>query len=380
MSASGINLEVRLGMVIPMPAPLHVMEALDTVEVTHSDSQPSVLQIQFRADRSASSPEEFALLTSGLLDLGGRVMLGVVLDGSSTALFDGFITHHEMVHDRASGAATLSITAEDVSIMMDLIEISVEYPLLGDSAMVEFNLLPFLALGIVPEIIPAESALLSDPLERTTQQNSTTRQFINQLAAPHGYVFYVRPGPILGMNTAYWGPPNRIALPQKALSIDSGPETNVENVSFQYDAMAATNVYGFGVDPDLEDLPYPVLTVMSRRFPPLAMKPALLVNQPFVKKSLFSDPRLGMLAGLDAAQSITDVSTDRVVTATGTVSTLRYGAVLEAPGLVVVRGAGMDHDGLWYVQQVSHHISDGKYSQQFTLTREGLGSTIPGVI
>ena len=63
----------------------------------------------------------------------------------------------------------------------------------------------------------------------------------------------------------------------------------------------------------------------------------------------------------------------------GELDTLRYGAVLEAPGLVPVRGAGFTYDGTYYVQQVTHQISRGNYKQRFTLTREGTGSLIAEV-
>ena len=85
-----------------------------------------------------------------------------------------------------------------------------------------------------------------------------------------------------------------------------------------------------------------------------------------------------MKAMIDA-QSTTDTSTDRVVVGQGQLDTLRYGAVLEAPGLVDVRGVGYSYDGTYYVQQVKHSIRRGGYTQNFTLTREGVGSTITEV-
>ena len=57
----------------------------------------------------------------------------------------------------------------------------------------------------------------------------------------------------------------------------------------------------------------------------------------------------------------------------------RYGTVLNARGLVGVRGAGPAFDGLYYVKRVSHKIKRGEYKQDFTLTRNGLVSTVPSV-
>jgi len=47
---------------------------------------------------------------------------------------------------------------------------------------------------------------------------------------------------------------------------------------------------------------------------------------------------------------------------------------------VGLRGVGLSYDGLYYVQKVTHTIRAGDYKQKFSLTREGLGSTIAAVI
>jgi len=57
----------------------------------------------------------------------------------------------------------------------------------------------------------------------------------------------------------------------------------------------------------------------------------------------------------------------------------RYGGVLNARKLVGVRGSGPAFDGLYYVKSVTHKIKRGEYKQNFTLTRNGLVSTVPTV-
>ena len=67
------------------------------------------------------------------------------------------------------------------------------------------------------------------------------------------------------------------------------------------------------------------------------------------------------------------------VTAEGSLDVTRYGGVLKARELVGVRGAGPAFDGLYYVKSVTHKIKRGEYKQSFTLTRNGLVSTVPKV-
>jgi hypothetical protein len=67
------------------------------------------------------------------------------------------------------------------------------------------------------------------------------------------------------------------------------------------------------------------------------------------------------------------------VTAEGSLDVTRYGGVLKARQLVGVRGAGPAFDGLYYVKKVTHKIKRGEYKQDFTLTRNGLVSTVSTV-
>src|SRR5262249_36022975 len=78
-------------------------------------------------------------------------------------------------------------------------------------------------------------------------------------------------------------------------------------------------------------------------------------------------------------QAVTDQSTDRVLTATGTLNSARYREVLWPGHTVGLRGAGWDHDGLYLVRSVSHELRRGSYTQRFTPTRERLGSPEPTV-
>ena len=93
--------------------------------------------------------------------------------------------------------------------------------------------------------------------------------------------------------------------------------------------------------------------------------------------------------GLDAASAEetaagqTNLVTDGAVTVRGALDTGRYQGVLDAPGLVGVQGAGLSFDGFYYVKEVTHKIQlsygEMSYKQNFTLTREGLGTTTPNV-
>ena len=375
---SGISLSMALGRAIPQPASPRLAAALQGLEVTQADDGPAIFQARFHADRALGEIDDYFLLSSGDLNIGMRALFTVTIGGTAKVVMDGFITHQELVHDRALGASTLVMTGAVVSVMMDLHEISREFPALGDTAIVGAILLPYLALGITPEVIPALGAPVSNPVDQVPQQNDTDRNYIRQLAAGNGYIFNVRPGPSQLMNKAYWGPPPRLGTPQKALTIDMGAATSVEQISFRYDALKPYLFHGY-VHEDELGADIPIVIPSSLRLPPLASRTALVDNLPLVRSRQFTDPRPGPLAGALLAQALVNSAADDVVVAEGQLDVLRYGAVLESPGLVAVRGAGQSFDGLYYVRSVTHHIARGSYRQSFTLAREGVGSTISRV-
>jgi hypothetical protein len=55
---------------------------------------------------------------------------------------------------------------------------------------------------------------------------------------------------------------------------------------------------------------------------------------------------------------------------------VRYGHVLRSRALVGVRGAGDPFNGLHYVTSVTSKLRRGEFTQDFTLARNGLLSTV----
>lgn len=378
MDISFINLRLELGSVIPSPAPREITQALDSVEVTQTDNHPATFQLVFRADRTRGFSPDFKLLQSSLLTPSTRVIITVTINGSPTVLMDGLITRQELTHDREFGASTFTVTGEDVSVAMDLIQISMGFPQMGDSVIALFVLAKYVVLGVLPMVVPSVLDIASWADGEVPQQAAETdRAFLQRLASDHGNIFYVRPGPTPLTNIAYWGPPDRSVTPQSALTVDMGPATNVEKISFQFNALASTIMNGMFQDTDF-DVDFPLTTFASTRQPSLAENPALGFAKLFQRRQIFQGS-FSTFKAIAMAQAQTDISTDETVVAHGELDTLRYGSVLQAPGLVGLRGVGLSYDGLYYVSAVTHSLGSGRYKQSFTLTREGLESTVSTV-
>lgn len=374
----GIHLTLLIGPTVAVPAPLPLMEMLQSVEVTHNDTGRSGFQLTFQAERSgAAAAVDYPILSLPLLRPFNRVILIVTFSAMPRVLMDGIITHQQLNPGEQPGTGTFTVTGEDVSIMMDLEEKNVEHPAQDETIIANMLIAMYAQYGLIPMVIPPAVIDPPIPIERTPVQRGTDLGYLKQMAERHGYVFYVSPGPAPFTNTAYWGPPVRVGIPQKALSTNLGPETNLLNVNFQNNAMAPALVSGQVQDRQTGQA-MPVQTFTSLR-PPLSSQPAILTQMPNVRTRRFQESGLTIAEAFGRAQGATDASTDAVVQVTGELDAVRYGDILQSRGLVGLRGAGYTHDGLYYVKSVTHTLQRGAYHQRFTLTREGVGSITPMV-
>ena len=373
MDLLGMQLTLLLGATVPAPAPRMMMEALQTVSVTHTDKGRSGFQITFQVGRSnAKDVNEHPLLTNTLIRPFNRIVLVVTLSGSPRVLFDGVITHYELSPGVERGTSTFTLTGEDLSLVMDQEEKITEHPGQDESTIVKVILGSYCQYGLLPDVKTPSSVETPLTIERVPEQHGTDLGYIKEMADRFGFVFYITPGPAPGTSTAYWGPPVRSGTPQKALSANMGQSSNVSSISFQDNWLAPTLVSGRVQDRTTNEDTSVNITGSTRV--PLASQSGLDMNPPFVRKVKFMQGGLTVSQAIARAQGMTDDSVDEVVTATGELDAIRYGDLLQPRGLVKVRGTGQQHDGLYYVKSVTHVIRKEDYKQHFTLTREGIGA------
>ncbi|MFP2930343.1 hypothetical protein ACLESO_35135 [Pyxidicoccus sp. 3LG] len=376
----GTHLTVMMGPTVAVPVPPFVLEALESAEVDHGDEGRSGFQLTFQVGRTGQGDAlESALLANPLFKPFNRVVLVMTVNLLPSVLMDGVITNIQFSPSDQPGESRLTLTGEDLSVLMDLEDKRVEHPA-QDETLIALKLIgSYAQYGLIPLVTPPLVIDPPLPIERTPVQTETDLGFLQRLAARHGYVFYLSPGPAPMTSTAWWGPPKRFDVPQPALSVNMGMATNVSSIQFQYNALAQSTYSGQVRDRQLHQT-LPFQTFATLRLPPMATLPAVVAQLPYVRQQRMDDVAgLTYTQALARAQGRTDASADQVLTATGEVDVSRYGTLLRPRGVVGVRGAGYLHDGLYYVKRVSHSIKRGEYTQRFTLTREGYGSTTPVV-
>ncbi|MFL6672244.1 MAG: hypothetical protein ACJ8LG_03010 [Massilia sp.] len=370
----GVNLTLLIGPLVPVPAPRVVLEALSDVTVTTRDTGRSGFQLNFTLSNQSPLHTLFLLAGGGPLPI-LRVIVVVTLNGSPNVLVDGVVTNNQVIPGSA-GHATLTVTGEDLSVLMDKQDFSgFPFPAVPAEGRVALLCAKYAFLGIVPLVLPSVLVDVVIPTTRIEGQRGTDYAYIGELAARVGYVFYLEPGPVPGASIAYWGPQIKVGVPQPALNINMDAHTNVTALSFTFDnnLNAIPVVYYYNeLSKAVIPITIPPVTPLN---PPLGLIPPLPtrlepVADDLSKRSL---PQAIMIGLAKAAQWAEAVS------GKGELNVLRYGRILKPRQLVGVRGAGPAFDGLHYVKSVTHNIRQGEYKQSFELSRNGLISTLPRV-
>ena len=369
----GIHLTLLMGPGIAVPVPKMILDALTSVQITVGKEQ-SGFQLQFSVGKESHILN--TLLQSAYFDpIVTRVVIVVTLRGIPHVLFDGVITNHELTPSNEAGASSLTVTGDDLSAVMDIVEYTMPYPAMPDVARVNLILAKYAALGVIPAVIPPLLTVINIPTERyESQTHSTDKAYIQHLAERNGYVFYIKPGPLPGQSVAYFGPDISIPKPQSALSVNFDASSNTESLTFSMNGTAKKIKIFTIMDEATRKIPIPVpLPNINPLRPPMGLKPP-----PIGKVEMADDS--AQLTTAEAARNIIAFLTrgsSASISVNGSLDVLRYGKILESRMMVGVRGAGITYDGMYYVDTVTHTIEPGKYKQSFTLSRDGTISNTP---
>ncbi|MER5374273.1 hypothetical protein [Streptomyces sp. NPDC002553] len=372
MSAN-LRLMLLMGRVIAAPAPAVLLDALRSVQVTSSSGAASGFQLTFAVAKR--SPVMQVLLPSGALDPKTRVIVVAVVAGVPHVLMDGVVTRQEINPGTAPGTSELTLTGEDLTLLMDLRHVQCSYPGMPSHLRAMAVCAPYAQYGVVPVAVPTVISNLPDPTIDIPAQSSTDLAYLRNMATDAGYVFFLEPGPAPGVSIAYWGPEVRAGILQPALTVDSGAATNVESLTFGYDGLSRTQYTIPLTEPNTKitfQVPVPDVSLLR---PPLAVRPAVTMREEPLPDLTGRTIPEALLLGLSRTSASAEA-----VTGSGKLDVLRYGHVLSARQLVGVRGAGLAYDGVYYVRSVTHDIRRGEYKQSFTLSRDGLVSNTPVVI
>jgi len=358
----------------PVPAPLPVIEALQSIEVTRGRGTSG---FQITLTMGKTSPLQLAMLPAGYFDpIITRVVIAIIHRGIPIALMDGIITTQSLQPGNEPGKSTLTITGEDISLLMDLVEVTIPWPAMPDMARIGIILAKYAAFGVVPLVIPPIVSSVDSPTTRFDTQDKTDRAYVRDLASQNGYVFYIEPGPLPGQSVAYFGPDYRLPILQPALNVNMDADTNVDSLSFSLNGLAKKVTVMTILDPVTGKITIPIpIPNISPVHPPLGLRPTAPARVSFTKDTAKLSPSEAAKRALGIVMQAADA-----ISGNGSLNVANYGSVLQANMMVGVRGAGIAYDGPYYVDSVTHSLKPGEYKQNFTLSRDGLIAPTPVVV
>jgi hypothetical protein len=360
-----LHLNIHMGDEMARPVPADVAAALLSAQITATAGERSGFQLAF--DLTKNGPIAQRYLPERFFHPKTRVVLTTTLRGTTTVLLDGLITRQEVGSSNRPGQSTLTITGEDLTLLMDLDERAAGYPNLGPAARAEQILRGYANYGITPNVIREQIDQPAQENERVDFQSATDLQYLNELARANGYTFYLEPGPEPGRSTAYWGPQVRTGIRQHALNVNMDAESTVDQLTFAFDGLAREEPAALVQDPatrDVTRLPQPSIDPLR---PPLARDPTPALKHP----ALRGTAKLG--AQQASAELLARAATSAdAISGSGSLDVTRRGYVLRPRELVGVRGAGVAYDGDYFVTSVTHTLRPGEYTQNFTISREGM--------
>lgn len=358
------------------------------LEVEERVSGPSTfrlrvtLTLQDSGEWTYTDDDRFSLFTNVGISLGfangpGATALAGMTGGAAGGLekvIDAYITDVSLHVGARPEDSYLEVQGMDASVLLSLEEKTIAWPNLADSDIVQ---------QIVSGYGFAVQADTTSPVHQDTDtlivQRGTDLQFVRSMARRNGYEFYFQ-ADSSGTVTGYFQPPQVSGTPQPDLAVQFGEASNLVSFEVVMSGVRPLDVYVSQVDPstksvnDADATSTQLATLGASNLESLVsgkLDQLVTPDQSQGRMLLVAQPTADATELTAVAQAVRDEAA-WLITATGEINTDAYGAVLRAGRLVLVKGAGSQYSGAYYVTQVTHNLrSDGSYRQQFELRRNG---------
>ena len=380
----GVTYTVLIGLP-PLPLPPPLLNALQHIEVDTSSEVASAFRLRFALSRTDFGdwdllmPQWEETLFRPFTPVQIRVKVGIDIP---KAIINGYITHQEVRYDDEGGGSTMEIAGMDATMLMNLQEKVIGWPMPDDGAVAAAV---FAQYGIVPLVSPTIPFRV-DPTD-TTMQRGTDIRFLRRLAQRNGFDCYVQPQPQTGVDFGYFGPPaNLPGGHQAVLNVKMGAQTNVSEFKIRYEMARPAIAVAAGVD-SMTRAPVATFSVAPVVTPPplgglYPVGMPMGVQETTLRATAGAHPPPMVLPtetgqmSLPGLAVVTQAISNRAswaIFAEGTVGA--DAGVLYAGRTVNVRGAGLAYNGAYYVTRVRHVFDCGCYIQTFEARRNALGMT-----
>ena len=358
--------EVRYSLqVAGQPASAELLASVQALEVEDHADLADMLRLRV-AVGVAHGGEHWNVLDDALFTRLANVRVAAkVGSGSSEPLIDAYVVDLRSVLSAEPGRSVLEVVAMDATVLLSLEEKVRDWPDQADSAIATsiFN-----DHGLTPQVRDSQPVRRQDDVK--TIQRGTDIQFLRKLAERNGYEVYVEVA-LGGGTDGHFHPPQLDEQPQAVLNVNLGSATNVDDFTARYDMLGAATAQAKGLQ--IGDQSDQAADVQSTQQTVLGGAAATPSERP--RRVLLSGTGLADAGELQTlAQAVVD-RTAFSVTAEGVVRGAAYGGLLKAKRPVLVRGAGREFSGTFYVERVQHMFDGDGHAQRFRLRRNASGLT-----
>jgi phage protein D len=349
-----------------VPASEELLQAIRQIEVEDHADMADMMRLQIAigikdgcSGWSVVDEELFARLTKLRVD----ILIGT---GRSETLMNAYVVETSATFANQPGGSTLNVVAMDPTVLMNLEERVKAWPNMADSDVANsvFSSSEYRFTPIVDT-----TSWRRQESDQTLMQRGTDIQLLQQLAQRNGFEVYVETNGFTGQVEGHFHAPRLQELSQGTLSVNMRDATNVNSFNARYDMLQPAEAQATGLDVSSREGQQS--EVSTSRLPALGARSSLGSARP--RRVLPTRTGLVRTGELQTfAQAIAD-RTALAITAEGELNTVAYGGLLRAKRPVMVRGAGTQFSGSYYVQRVHHVLTPDSYRQSFTLTRNATG-------
>jgi hypothetical protein len=350
------------------PLPVPFFRALREIEIETSIGQASIFRLHF--DLSRTMFGDFDALAIDIF----RPMLPVRISIAAgvpvpQVLINGYILDSQLNAANTPGSSRYEVVGMDaLGTLMVNNQQPFPWPNLSESeiAATIFGT----KYGILPRVddLPKTRTIR----DTTTNQRIYDAQLLFDIASCNNLELYIQPDKFIGTDVGHLHRPFTFKPAQGVLSIDFGRQTNLTQFSVSNDMLKPTGVIGATVDQQTRAA-IPAFGQMSIE-QPMGREPTLSrIFPPPVARLMpgcAANPTEAQLRALARASA-----TSRAITAQGEVDGIKFARPLLVGLPVLVRGAGQQNSGTYYVKSVTHRISRDDYSQSFTASRNAVNLT-----
>ena len=355
-------------MIDDLPASEDLLQAIQQIEVEdHADMADMVrMQVVIGVKDGCAG---WSFIDDDVFGCLSKIRIAVAVgSGRAETLINARVIETNANFANQPGTSVLNVVAMDPTVLMNLEQVVKPWPNRSDSDVAR-EIFSYPDYGFVPVI--DETSWRRQENDQTMIQRGTDIQFLQELAKRNGFEIYVETNGLTGVVEGHFHAP-RLNLPsQGVLSVNMRDATNVNSFNARFDMLRPTTVQSANLDAESgEDQETEVNSAKSTS---LGQQPTLDCQKQ--RRVLTSRTGLVRTGEQQAnAQALADESA-MAITADGELNTVAYGGLLRAKRPILVRGAGDQFSGTYYVERVTHVLTPESYRQTFSLRRNALGLT-----